>query len=133
MLPRLAVVLLAALWLAACAGVSAPSRPPEVARAYEDLEGAQPANLLRVSRHELIGRPIQGAGSTPHTIHYVLTDAKTGEARYVLATGADPGSYIMIPLSALQLGPGGIIGAASPSAFPSMSQLYMEHRFRPAQ
>jgi hypothetical protein len=127
----------AALWLAACvAGLATAERPPDVARAYEDLSGAQPANLVRVARNDLVGRSIQSTGSTLHTIHYVLADPNTGAPRYVLASANDPGSYLMIPLSALQVTPGGSISDASHGRigqFPEISQTYMEHRFRPAE
>jgi hypothetical protein len=127
----LALAAVACLWLAGCVAGPAPNRPPEVAHAYEDLDGAAPANLLRASSGPFVGRPIQGT-ATPYMIHYLLVDARSHEPRYVLATGADPGSYYMVPLSVLEDGPGGVAARANPSAFPSISQTYMEHRFRPA-
>src|SRR5258708_24047497 len=116
---RTARLILAALMLSACAGGPTAGPRPEISRAYEDLEGAKPANLVRVSRNELVGRPIQGSGATPHTIHYVLADAGSREPRYVLTSG-EGGTYVMIPMSLLSIGPGGIFTRASPGELQSL-------------
>jgi hypothetical protein len=96
-----------------------------------------PPNLVRLERSDLFGRPINaGQTSGPMTVQQVLADPVSGAPQYVAATSAtEPSSYLILPYSALHVGPGQITVDTTPrtlSELPHMTSVELEQRYRTA-
>ncbi|HLI13352.1 MAG TPA: PRC-barrel domain-containing protein [Alphaproteobacteria bacterium] len=111
---RLAFLGAVSVVVAACAMQRSPNGP-NFDRGVWGMQAINPpAGLLTAQQGDLINRLIANPyGPSPLAVKYTLVDPTTGDARYVVVTAKDPDNYVVIPVSALKIAPGGISTTAT--------------------
>ncbi len=130
MLGRYAVLVLACLVLVGC-----QSDTPGL-DFNRGVWGSQainpPANLVRINRGDLIGRQVDAGSSSPLVVNYVLADPASGQPQYVAASGKGPGSYVVLPITALHIAQDRITVETTPrtlAQLPHMTASELEQRY----